>query len=174
MLNEPLEQPKHHLLSVFASTNTTFPTNATRPEHPQYDVAMPHQSQNISLHIYPSAMTMHTLSPHRAGDPDTWVSCAPHGIEGLSIRCTMNKYWCTTCWIPSTGALRTMDSTVIFYPPAGYNSPNIPSPVEIVKEAAMTLGKALTTMATNNSVYRSLGTHARLQQLCNLIHSATD
>ncbi len=180
-----IETAKHHLLAAIASTDSAFPIN-------QWDKLI-HQGQctlnmlrpcrinpNISAYTYLEGVHDYNAHPFPPPgwrtlvfeDPDTRASWAPHGIEGFSVGPAMHNYRCTTCWIPSTGALRTTD-TVMFYPPTGYSIPSLPTPEEVVGDAARTLGKALTTLATNNPVYRSYGTHAGLQQLCDIINSAT-
>ena len=64
---------------------------------------------------------------------------------------------------------------VVFSPPQQYtyDLPAPPTPEEVVQELARALGESLKQLATNNSVYTHMTTFSGLQQISDMVNSAT-
>ena len=84
------------------------------------------------------------------------------------------NYRCYTVWVPTTGAERISD-TLVFFPPRKYtyDLPEPPTHEEVVQEAEKALGDSLRTLATNNPAYTHLSKFSGLQQMSDIINSAT-
>ena len=76
--------------------------------------------------------------------------------------------------IPTTGAER-ISETVVLFPPQKYTYelPEPPTQEEVVQEAAKDLGDRLRTLATNNLTYTHLSIFLGLQQMSDIINSAS-
>ena len=106
--------------------------------------------------------------------PDQRSSSCLHAVEGYSVDPEEENYRCYKGWIPSTGAEQISD-TVVFFPPRRYTHdlPAPPTQEEVVQEAAKSFGDILRTLATNNPTYTNLSNFSGLQQLSDLVNSAT-
>ena len=76
--------------------------------------------------------------------------------------------------VTSTGAVQISD-TVVFTPPQRYtyDLPAPPTPEEVVQESARALRESLKQLATDNPVYTHMKNFSGLQQISDMVNSAT-
>ena len=106
--------------------------------------------------------------------PDQRSSWGFHAVEGYSIWPAEENYRSYSRLLMSTGAVQISD-TVVFPPPQRFNFdlPATPTTEEVVQESERELGESLKQPATNNPVYTHLTTFSNLQQISDMVNSAT-
>ena len=107
--------------------------------------------------------------------PDQRSSWGFRAVEGYSIGPAEEKYRSYSVLVMSTGAVRISD-TVVFSPPQRYtyDLPAPSTPEEVVQESARALGESLKQLATKNPVYTHMNTFSGLQQILDMVNSATE
>ena len=106
--------------------------------------------------------------------PEKRSSWGFHGVESFSVGPAEEKYRCYTGWVQETGSERISD-TVVFFPSRKYTYelPAPPRQEDVVQEAAKAWGDSLRTLATNNPTYTHLSNFSGLQQMSDIINSAS-
>ena len=108
--------------------------------------------------------------------PVQWSSWGFHAVEGYSIRPAEENYRSYSGLLTSTGAVNISDTVVFLFPPQQYTYyiPSPPTPEEVVQESARALEESIKQIATNNPLCTHLTNFAGLQQISNMVNSATN
>ena len=182
-----IETGKHHLISGIAGTDENFPIT-------QWDRLIPQTQRTLNM------VRLCRINPKLSADaflegqhdynavpfsplgwrmlifegPDQQSSWGFHAVEGYSIGPAEENYRSYSGLVTLTGAVRISDTVMFFFLQRyTYDLPAPPTPEEVVQESARALGESLKQLATNNLVYTHLTNFLDLQQISDMVNSAT-
>ena len=153
---------KNHFISILAGVDPAFPANLWTSLLEQAEITINLLREStvnprisaweeiqgpFNFSATPMAPQGMMVTVHNKADQrGTW---SKHGQKGFYTGPALLHYRCYTTRIESTGAQRITDT--VAWHPHGYSLPAA-SPLEMVKEAAESINKALTTLSQSNIV----------------------